>query len=359
MSILSKKYRRHILFWFIYILFEAYVEFAWIKISYPLLNPFYRFYIAFLAEFSLLFIKIPVVYFLFHIINFWSEKSKAIEKTILSIALLFCIGAILHRYIIIFIDLKYIYPHISGETSDSILDFSRITTSFLDLIFVSGTAYAIKQYRQQLLWKSQEKELIKQKLETELNFLKAQTNPHFLFNTLNNIYALAKKNSNQTADIVLKLSKILRYILYETTKSNIPIYQEIEIIQDYIELEKIRYNKRLKIEFNVNMDNINEPIAPLLLLPFIENAFKHGASESRFDTYILINLELNNHKIKFEVENSKEEMSHNNKTEKNIGLKNIKRQLELTYPSHELYISNQINHYKIILKINLKTNERI
>ena len=115
---------------------------------------------------------------------------------------------------------------------------------------------------------------MRKKLETELQFLKSQTNPHFLFNTLNNIYALARKKSDSTADAVMKLSKLLRFMLYESQKKFISITDEIQVLDDFIELEKIRYGEKLQLIFNKSIDNESHPIAPLILLPFVENAFK-------------------------------------------------------------------------------------
>jgi len=195
-------------------------------------------------------------------------------------------------------------------------------------------------------------ELLKKKLEIELQFLKAQTNPHFLFNTLNNIYALARKHSDKTADVVMKLSSMLRYMLYETSNGPIEIENEIKIINDYIELEKLRYSNRLKVIFSHSVDNYKEKLAPLILLPFVENAFKHGAGESRFKSYIYINLELNDKQLFFEIRNSKEEINDEVIIE-NIGLSNIQRQLELIYPTHELSIENGNMEFIVKLKINL------
>ena len=147
--------------------------------------------------------------------------------------------------------------------------------ALMDIGFVSGAAIAIKQIRQQLMSVKMEQLLIKEKLETELKYLRNQTNPHFLFNTLNNIYALARKKSNDTPDAIMKLSKLLRFMLYEAAKPLITIGDEIRLLEDYIDLEKIRYNSKLTISFLKDIDNEQESISPLLLLPFVENAFKH------------------------------------------------------------------------------------
>ena len=228
----------------------------------------------------------------------------------------------------------------------------------MDIGFASGGAIAIKQIRIQLSGKEKERNLIKEKLEAELKFLRNQIHPHFLFNTLNNIYGLARKNSNETAAVVMKLSKLLRFMLYETSKPSIKIGDEIKMLDDYIELEKIRYGRRLTVNFLREIDNECESISPLLLLPFVENAFKHGVSESRFESFILIDMKLQNSILNFDIENTKESNTENEVTE-NIGLKNVKRQLELMYKEYNMLVKSELTIFKVSLTINLKSNAKL
>jgi LytS/YehU family sensor histidine kinase len=227
----------------------------------------------------------------------------------------------------------------------------------VDVGFVSGVAIAIKQIRLQLAAKETERNLVREKLEAELKFLRNQTNPHFLFNTLNNIYGLARKKSDEVPEVVMKLSKLLRFMLYETRNPTIKIGDEIKVLSDYIELEKIRYDGRLAINFQKEIDDETQQISPLLLLPFVENAFKHGASESRFQCDIDINLKLQNGVLNFNVENTSEA------TEKdlngNIGLSNVKRQLELMYKEYKMQVQNDPALFKVFLTINLKSHAKI
>jgi len=175
---------------------------------------------------------------------------------------------------------------------------------------------------------------------------------HFLFNTLNNIYALARKKSDETANVVMKLSKLLRFMLYESRKERIPLADELRMIDDYLELQKIRYNERLTIDFNKDIDDPTQQVSPLLLLPFIENAFKHGVSETSFDSYIRIDAKLRKGTLQFDIENSKEangEVEVND----NIGLSNVRRQLELMYADYNLDINNLEKKFTVNLTINL------
>ena len=151
----------------------------------------------------------------------------------------------------------------------------------------------------------------------------------------------------------MKLSKLLRFMLYETKKAQIRISDEIRILDDYIELEKLRYNDRLTLSFVREIDNENEPIAPLLLIPFVENAFKHGASESRFESFINLEMALQNGILEFNIENSKEE-NGKKLNDENIGLTNVRRQLELLYSEHDVSIIREATVFKVFLKINLR-----
>lgn len=226
--------------------------------------------------------------------------------------------------------------------------------ALMDIGFVSGAAIALKQIRQQLQRAKVEQTLIREKLETELKYLRNQTNPHFLFNTLNNIYALARKKSEQTPDAVMKLSKLLRFMLYDTAKPLITIDDEIRMLQHYIDLEKIRYNDKLTVNFVEDISDKQETISPLLLLPFVENAFKHGASESRFGSFIQIEMKLRTGILTFSIKNSKE----NNGCRwagPPIGLNNVKRQLELLYTEYDMQVLNETSVFIVLLTINLKS----
>src|SRR4029077_7996222 len=143
-----------------------------------------------------------------------------------------------------------------------------------------------------------------EKQAAELNYVRSQTNPHFLFNTLNNIYSLARDKSDLAPESILRLSKILRFMLYETSGEYIAIEQELKIISDYIALEKLRYDESLHINFNYDIEDMKQAIPPLLLIPLVENAFKHGVSETRDRPFVDIHLSVNKRQLAFVVKNS-------------------------------------------------------
>ena len=194
-----------------------------------------------------------------------------------------------------------------------------------------------------------------EKQEAELNFLKSQTNPHFLFNTLNNIYALSRNKSDLAPESILRLSKILRFMLYETSGAFIAIEQELKIINDFIALEKLRYDESLRVNFNYDVEDMKQAIPPLLLIPLVENAFKHGVSETRSRPFVDIHLSVNQRQLTFLVKNSTEDFSSGDVKE-NIGLSNLRRQLELLYTDYNLSVKQGKDEFTSSLKINLASH---
>jgi LytS/YehU family sensor histidine kinase len=195
-----------------------------------------------------------------------------------------------------------------------------------------------------------------EKQEAELNYLKSQTNPHFLFNTLNNIYSLARDKSDLAPESILRLSKMLRYMLYETGGAFIAIEQELKIINDYIALEKLRYDESLRVNFNHDVEDMKQALPPLLLIPLVENAFKHGVSETRSNPFVDIHLSVNKRQLLFIVKNSIESVSGEPVEKANIGLANLRRQLELLFTDYQLNVQQGNGVFTATLKINLASH---
>jgi len=203
------------------------------------------------------------------------------------------------------------------------------------------------------------KQAEKDKLEAELKALKAQINPHFLFNSLNNIYSLSLDQSEKSPELLLKLSGLMRYILYDCNDDSVALAKEIEFIQNYIDLERIRFDNTLKIDMNISGDIEGKGIAPMLLMPFIENSFKHGASKNIGKMYIRINLEVVDDVLNFEISNNiPENKSRNpiNPEVGGIGLSNVKKRLELGYEpkDYNLSIFEKDKMFNVILKLKVK-----
>ncbi len=196
----------------------------------------------------------------------------------------------------------------------------------------------------------------KEKIETELNSLKKQVNPHFLFNSLNSIYSLANSSSAKTTEAVLKLSDMLRYMIYDTEKPNVQLQQEFSGLQNYIELQKLRLTEKTVLRINIQNPDTDYKIEPLLLLPIVENAFKYG-SDNLNDTIIIIEASAENGKLRFFCANTIIPGLRENVISETsgFGLKNVKRRLELLYPDqHVLRSEEKDGTFLVDLKINLK-----
>jgi two-component system sensor histidine kinase AlgZ len=198
-------------------------------------------------------------------------------------------------------------------------------------------------------------------LQAELNALKGQVHPHFLFNTLNNLYALTLNNSPNSPQVVLGLSDILRYMLYECNAEKVSLKQEVLVLQQYISLEKLRYEDRLDLNFTIEGSLDDKLIAPLIMLPFLENAFKHGASEKQGDAWININLAVRGNVLKFKVSNSKPEQipANADKHYGHIGLQNVKKRLDLLYSgAYELKILNDDDAFLVVFELQLSHQKK-
>jgi two-component system, LytTR family, sensor kinase len=204
--------------------------------------------------------------------------------------------------------------------------------------------------------KKQAQQLQIEKQEAELNYLKSQTNPHFLFNTLNNIYSLARDKSDLAPESIMRLSKILRYMLYEAGGEYIAVEQELTIIGDYISLEKLRYDESLRVNFNYDVEDMKQALPPLLLMPLVENAFKHGVSETRHRPFVDIHLAVAKRQLAFMVRNSADGDLGDGVVRENIGLANLRRQLELLYKEYVLTVEQRGTEFHANLKINLASH---
>jgi len=216
-----------------------------------------------------------------------------------------------------------------------------------------GIARLIYNY---LKLKNAEQRLRIEKQEAELNYLRSQTNPHFLFNTLNNIYSLSRDKSDLAPESIMRLSKILRFTLYEASGDFIAIEQELKIISDYIALEKLRYDESLRVNFNYNVEDMKQAIPPLLLIPLVENAFKHGVSETRNGPFVDIHLAIKNRQLLLIIKNSADISDEERNVKENIGLSNLKRQLALLYTDYDLSVRQEGSVFTATLKINLASH---
>lgn len=222
------------------------------------------------------------------------------------------------------------------------------TFGVYSVVALVATMHFIKQW-----YVSQKEKQVYQheKLEAELKYLKGQIHPHFLFNTLNNLYALTIDQSRKAPEVVYKLSELMSYMLYESNKPFVPLQKEIAYIENYIVLEKIRYEDRLDVSLNVLSDISGYLIAPLLILPFVENSFKHGFSNDIGNIWVHIDILVNDAQLIIKIENSKCEPPLEKPVHCGIGLTNVKKRLDLIYKDqYSLQIFDE-ESYLVILKI--------
>lgn len=230
-------------------------------------------------------------------------------------------------------------------------NFRNLTTSSLTLFYLLGLATGVKLSKEWVVNQQWIKEKEKQYLETELNFLKSQIQPHFFFNTLNNLYSLTLKKSDEAPEIVLKLSELMSYMLYESSAPKVPLDKEISYLENYLDLEKLRFGQRLQVIFDIEGRTEEVSIPPMILILFIENSFKHGVKNNIHNIKIEISLRVEGGFLFFLVQNPvvADEITSTNS---GIGLKNVTRRLDLLYGNgYVLNIIEKDHKYIVSLKI--------
>jgi sensor histidine kinase YesM len=339
------RFARHFLFWFVCWLFQAVLY----GIYYP---PDYRF-LSYAESFFFLpqhiFLSYSIIYFVLPVLIL---KERYWTGLVAVIALIITTALFSPMSNIIFIEpfrawIKYPQKNLSV--------FYSFMGGLRGSMTVAGFAVAIKLIKHWYHKKIENEQLEKEKLRSELQVLKGQVHPHFMFNTLNSIYALSLKKPEDTSQAILKLSDLMRYILTESTKQSIELKKEIETLQHYIELEKSRFEHRLDMTINIKGDINGQLIAPLLLLPFIENSFKHGANEMVDQVWISLDLLVEGDVLKFKLINGRNNESGDNPNSAHVGLQNVKRRLNLLYPNaHELRITEDTDTFVVALTLFLK-----
>jgi sensor histidine kinase YesM len=241
------------------------------------------------------------------------------------------------------------YFFISYFTFREIVLFFIVYIIITMLLKLSKSWFLVSWLQKELL----EKE--KQKTVVELKALKAQINPHFFFNTLNSIYSMALDKDDRLPGTVLQLSDLMRYFLYVSRDNFIPLEKDLTVVKEYIALQKLRSNAQLDIETKISGEISDQQIAPLLLITFLENAFKHGAKGSSGNTFIKLDIKVEKNKLNFTLENNKGIIDEVNTGDHNgLGLENVKRQLELLYPGkHLLNIKDEQDRFVVALQLSL------
>lgn len=227
--------------------------------------------------------------------------------------------------------------------------FFAVYIGLSSLLKLSKSWFTVNDLQRQLL------QTEKEKVQVELKALKAQINPHFFFNTLNGIYAMSLEKDDRLPGTVLQLSQLMRYFLYDTREEFVPLAREWEMVEDYIALQKMRSGKQLHITVDSPDEIGQQQLPPVLLITFLENAFKHGAKGNTGDVYIDVRLSLPPGKLVFRVENTKGEIDEvEPEAYRGLGLENVRRRLALLYPGkHHLQVYEQSDNFTVILELDL------
>ncbi|MDW7695008.1 histidine kinase [Flammeovirgaceae bacterium SG7u.111] len=299
-------------------------------------------------------INIPLVYFgLYILIDRYLFVGKYMPFIVGFLALVI-LGGVINRAVYHYILIPNYFPY---RGSELLLNYYLIAKNVAGINSIMFFFISVKSLKKWYTDNDTHKTLEKEKLEAELKFLKSQIHPHFLFNTLNNLYSLSLQKSDKTPEIVLKLSELMSYMLYDANTTKVTIKKEINYLKNYIDLERIRYGNRLEVMVDIKGDVSGNMIAPMLLLPFIENSFKHGASGELETAWLMLDVEVKDGVLKAKVENNKStavkdsiESGYRN----GIGLANVRRRLELLYEGgYDLKIFNEEESYLVVLKLEL------
>ena len=335
----------HLIFWVVFISFFALV--------YGSFNEDYgKQYLILLTD---AIVQAPAVYFtLYFLMPKFLFREKYLEFILYLIVLILIFSALIWANYV-WVQDPIFWP--GNDYEPHFLNYGKILKNTTKIYPVLVLAIIIKWFKYWYVEQKSNRLLVEEKLKAELNFLKAQVHPHFLFNTLNNLYALTLKKSKDAPEVVLKLSDLLNYMLYECAADEVLIEKEVKLVRDYIDLERIRYGNRLDVAFNVRGSAAGKRMAPLMILPFVENSFKHGVSDEINDSWVNIDLELKEETLTLKVENSKskeEQKEDHFNYKEGIGLKNVRRRLELIYPEqHHLEMHDAEEAFLVILTLEL------
>ncbi|MGL1888817.1 MAG: histidine kinase [Reichenbachiella sp.] len=341
-GLFEQRWFSHLIFWFSFVLFHSTLWGSYDD----------EYTEAFIIQLMFLPVRILLTYYtLYILLPKYILKGRWVSFGFLLIASAFS-GGLLHRLIAYYIEYPIYYPeHIDGN----VLNLFKILKGIVSIYPVVFLAMAIKLLKYWYINQQDKQILAHEKLDAELKFLKSQINPHFLFNTLNNLYALTLKKSDYAPEVVLKLSELISYMLYECNAPKVLLDNELNFIKNYIEIERMRHGDDLQIKAMINGDSTNIYIAPMILIPFIENSFKHGINEELNKSWVDLDLTVDENTLVMKLENSKSETQNLPNTEQGIGLKNVIRRLDLLYgEDYELKVQDHARTYVVDLKIIIK-----
>lgn len=253
------------------------------------------------------------------------------------------------------LELIILFWNLSGRPTAQANLIDNQGSHYLVLLLVVSFSSVLRIIKYWFVQEQAQRDLERQNLQSELSFLKSQINPHFLFNTLNSLYALTLKKSEQAPEVVLRLSEMMRYMLYECNEKYVSLQQELQYIKNYLALEQVRYGQKAVIEFDYLIDEVDKyKVAPLLFITFLENSFKHGLSHRIEAGFVTVYLQVEAGALEFHVDNSKADKRDEAYYQGGIGLKNVGRRLDLLYPArYQLDFEQDEQTYSVHLSLDL------
>lgn len=338
-----KQTRIQTLFWVSYFLFE------WLNTG-AAMNDFERSFCNILMNLPL--IMVASYWHLYFTIRRYLLKGRLLPF-LLSLSSGILIFGILRRCIYYYCLYPYYYP---GATEMPLFYWPKIFHESMQLHLVVSLFVAVDLVRHALYQQQLNDTYKREKREAEYRLLHSQVQPHFLFNTLNNLVSVSLHQAERMPDLLQRLAGLLSYQLHESSRKTLPVSKELEYLNDYIALEKIRYGERLDVQTNFNewKDRPDIHVPPMLLLPFVENAFKHGASRTEADCWIQIRLLLQDNRLAFTVENSVPE-ENTGVTCTGLGLSNLRKRLDILFPNqYELITLREDSHFLATLKFTVR-----
>ena len=351
----SVRWKRHFFFWLVVLLYH----FARISMMFPVINKN-----SFLSLLELTFFwgLILNIFFSYSIVYYLIPKyfkKKKYWQFAVGIALVFLIMQFLLQVNSLVISGTPVIKAIGYYKGMEFLSYLRpgLIRSFGNPPLIFGLFLSLKTLKGWHLEQLKSETLSKENANAELQLLKAQVHPHFLFNTLNNIYSFSLNGSPQAGLLVKKLSGMLSYMIHECEEKLVPLEKELKLIEDYMGLEKVRYGKRLDMQVEIHGDFENRFIAPLLMIPFIENSFKHGTSQMLQHPWIKLEITTVDNQLFLKLSNSKPALVHATNQNMGIGLLNVKKRLQLLYPGkHQLDVSETEDMFTVNMQILLEEN---
>src|SRR6187401_2522931 len=350
---LSFRWKRHFLFWLVVLLYH----FARIGMMFPVINK--NSFLS-LLELTIFWGLILNIFFSYSIVYYLIPKyfkKKKYWQFAMGILLVFLITQFLLQVNSLVISGTPVTKAIGYYKGMELVFFARpgLIRSFGNPPLIFGLFLSLKTLKGWHLEQLISETLSKENASAELQLLKAQVHPHFLFNTLNNIYSFSLNQSPQAGTLVQKLSGMLDYMIHDCEERFVPLEKELGLIQDYMGLEKVRYGKRLDMQVEIHGDFENKVIAPLLMIPFVENSFKHGTSQMLQHPWIRLEITTVKDQLFFKLSNSKPSLFHAGKQAKGIGLINVKKKLQLLYPGkHQLDVTETEDMFTVNMQILLE-----